>query len=731
MANIVGWNLSCCGSCGRSTSNPGRSSGGSGGGSVENEIGLGSDSARDFSVGDGGTNIGSGSFSASERNFDDNLGALVRVCIDLIPSYGESELPIRVFLVYDEDVISLQSILLAIARIYSSFEEALQASGRHQYNFLIIPLSCHSDQSILVNNAHILHPVLSVITSSSTKGVLECINLTRHEKGLSLATHQILDVHAPEYKETPNTRPEWITHSHSCMGGSFDHLHSGHKILLTAASLCTTDTVHVGITGYNLLKNKSYAEKLETFELRSKHVYNTLRELKNELNLDVWPMLFTMLIVNVFELQDVIGPAGTAPEFECLVTSEETKGAIETINADREQHNLPPLNLVVAPLVGGDDVVRDAAYVSSSDAQCGGTTASQISIPVPKSIGLLPNIYKQPQTVITSKRFPYNLVNKLVLMRRPLLFRPVVYLPTLALTVYFYTRIETVPLTGRRRLRPIPDVLSKHFFHLMDQVLLDELEGSLLPISSKEHEFIDKIITRFKTSHKEFITEMMQGKNEQHHNKMHLLPLDDIKLRVSTSQEPNASCTGGGLIIVNVGLLELMKYDAKEIALVLGHEIGHYIAQHSAEAIGHTFLAYILNVTVSFLLGRESANPYLKAILDVFYMLPRSRNCELEADYIGLIMAARACFCVQGAEDVWKRFVLYEATLKAAAEHREPTSQDIKDILEANGNELLSTHPVFKSRLDFYREDGQWMKIAKRIQMAHCQDLFGNWRSSP
>lgn len=150
MANIVGWNLSCCGSCGRSTSNPGRSSGGSGGGSVENEIGLGSDSARDFSVGDGGTNIGSGSFSASERNFDDNLGALVRVCIDLIPSYGESELPIRVFLVYDEDVISLQSILLAIARIYSSFEEALQASGRFaklKYALLVLSFGEHAFNS--------------------------------------------------------------------------------------------------------------------------------------------------------------------------------------------------------------------------------------------------------------------------------------------------------------------------------------------------------------------------------------------------------------------------------------------------------------------------------------------------------------------------------------------------------------------------------------------------------
>lgn len=42
----------------------------------------------------------------------------------------------------------------------------------------------------------------------------------------------------------------------TCMGGTFDHMHLGHKLLLTQAALLTTDVLHIGITGDQLLLKK-------------------------------------------------------------------------------------------------------------------------------------------------------------------------------------------------------------------------------------------------------------------------------------------------------------------------------------------------------------------------------------------------------------------------------------------------------------------------------------------
>ena len=45
-----------------------------------------------------------------------------------------------------------------------------------------------------------------------------------------------------------------------CMGGTFDHMHSGHRLLLTFAALLTKGTLHCGVTAESLLKKKAYAD---------------------------------------------------------------------------------------------------------------------------------------------------------------------------------------------------------------------------------------------------------------------------------------------------------------------------------------------------------------------------------------------------------------------------------------------------------------------------------------
>eukprot|EP00043_Microstomoeca_roanoka_P030235 m.25447 g.25447 ORF g.25447 m.25447 type:complete len:419 (-) comp9859_c0_seq3:193-1449(-) len=347
----------------------------------------------------------------------------------------------------------------------------------------------------------------------------------------------------------------------------------------------------------------------------------------------------------------------------------------------------------------------------------------QARFPYPVRIEQMKEYAAQQMARGQKNRFPHTLISRIRLMRRPLFLKPIVLFPTLIISGYLYSRIETVPLTGRSRLRPIPDFLSQPFFAAMDETLLDEVREALLPTTSKQHLFVQGVVERLVRAHDTFVAQL-QAEEKDAGMPGCIISLDKIRFRVVNSREPNASCTGGGLILVNTGLLELLRYDTNKIALVLGHEIGHYIAQHTAEAIGHTFLAYMLNIIVSTLFGKEQASPYLKSIIDVFYMLPKSRSCEIEADYIGLIMTARACFDLRDPQAVWMLMAKYEAVLKASEEGRQPTQQDLEDVLEGKDRpESLSTHPVFKSRIQFYNPSGEWMKIARAIQHGSCAEI--------
>ena len=49
-------------------------------------------------------------------------------------------------------------------------------------------------------------------------------------------------------------------YDHVALGGTFDHLHAGHRILLTAPTLIASHRIFNGITGYSLsLSSISYS----------------------------------------------------------------------------------------------------------------------------------------------------------------------------------------------------------------------------------------------------------------------------------------------------------------------------------------------------------------------------------------------------------------------------------------------------------------------------------------
>lgn len=102
----------------------------------------------------------------------------------------------------------------------------------------------------------------------------------------------------------------------------------------------------------------------------------------------------------------------------------------------------------------------------------------------------------------------------------------------------------------------------------------------------------------------------------------------------------------GGKIVVNEGILPYTQ-DNAGLAIVLGHEVAHAVANHSSERISQQVLANAGGQVLGVLLQNSSAVSQNVAQqvygLGAQYgvMLPYSRSNESEADHLGLIFAAR------------------------------------------------------------------------------------------
>ncbi|MFX1348132.1 MAG: pantetheine-phosphate adenylyltransferase [Promethearchaeota archaeon] len=124
------------------------------------------------------------------------------------------------------------------------------------------------------------------------------------------------------------------------LGGTFDHLHEGHKFLLRTA-LSISEFVEIGLTSQDLLKSKQYPLKLEDYKTREENLKNFLSSLAD------------LKRINIVEIKDWsdMDKYAQDPEYEGLVVSQETYENALKLNENREKIGLKPLILIVIPLI--------------------------------------------------------------------------------------------------------------------------------------------------------------------------------------------------------------------------------------------------------------------------------------------------------------------------------------------------------------------------------------------
>ncbi|MEY2880686.1 MAG: hypothetical protein RLZZ15_3066 [Verrucomicrobiota bacterium] len=136
---------------------------------------------------------------------------------------------------------------------------------------------------------------------------------------------------------------------------------------------------------------------------------------------------------------------------------------------------------------------------------------------------------------------------------------------------------------------------------------------------------------------------------------------------VFDSPAVNAFALPGGKVGVYSGLLRLAESDA-ELAIVMGHEIGHVIARHGAERMSEAMAIEGFGA-IAATVAEGKYDGQTVGMFKQFYglgttigiLLPHSRGNESEADRMGLIYAARAGYDPRAAIGFWKKMAAQSA----------------------------------------------------------------------
>lgn len=163
-------------------------------------------------------------------------------------------------------------------------------------------------------------------------------------------------------------------------------------------------------------------------------------------------------------------------------------------------------------------------------------------------------------------------------------------------------------------------------------------------------------------------------------------PYNDIdwELAIFEAESVNAFAMPGGKIGVLSGILSVTE-NQHQLATVIGHEIAHVTARHSANRASKASLTnFGINAVAIILGGGYSGATYtaqqaLAAGAAFGITLPHTRGQETEADVIGLEYMARAGFDPRESVPLWQR-------MGAGAGNRPA--------------EFLSTHPASETRIE-------------------------------
>ena len=241
-------------------------------------------------------------------------------------------------------------------------------------------------------------------------------------------------------------------------------------------------------------------------------------------------------------------------------------------------------------------------------------------------------------------------------------------------TGFFLTHLERTPITNRRRF-------VMYTRHDIEQLMDSESIGSLLvaggadvlPDHDNRVQLIQSVVDRVITSNTDLCDQV-----------------NGVIWKVSVLDAPtvaNAVSYPTGDIIVFTGMIHAC-HNQHELGLLISHEMAHVLLDHGSESLSHTGLLEIFGlffIAITWLVIPSELSSYViyklfRGSKTLLVSNPYSRKLELEADQVGLMLAAKACYDPEEAIKLWTHLPMYNESDRV--------------------QEYLETHPCNERRLE-------------------------------
>lgn len=234
----------------------------------------------------------------------------------------------------------------------------------------------------------------------------------------------------------------------------------------------------------------------------------------------------------------------------------------------------------------------------------------------------------------------------------------------------------TVPISNRMQLSLVPP---SQLLSLSENDYRQVIEKATISDDAKNTRMVVEIGKKIAESAEQFLRE--NGMEEEIKNYKWEFNL------IKDDKTVNAFCMPGGKVVVYTGILPVAQSE-DGLAVIMGHEVAHALANHGGERMTHLLLMQLGGKTLSEALKNspEKTSVLLMTAYGVGsnlgFMLPYSRVHEREADRIGLIIMARAGYDPRAAIPFWQRMGKLEGKTMP---------------------EFLSTHPATEKRIEDIR----------------------------
>lgn len=242
---------------------------------------------------------------------------------------------------------------------------------------------------------------------------------------------------------------------------------------------------------------------------------------------------------------------------------------------------------------------------------------------------------------------------------------------------FIFISCSTVPITGRSQLNLIPD---SELLAMSFQQYNDFLASNQVVNNTQNANMVTDVGIRIQHAVEDYFA--MNNLTEE---------LEGYRWEFNLVEDPqvNAWCMPGGKVVIYTGILPITQSETG-LAVVMGHEIAHAIAEHGNERMSQALLQQLGGVALSVALSDEPAttrNLWMAAYgvgTTVGIMLPFGRSQESEADRLGLIFMSMAGYDPHEAIDFWQRMGQHAGS---------------------GPPEFLSTHPSYDTRISNIRDE--------------------------